>query len=500
MRRLLFQTGIAAFATLAALAIFLFARERPTVVVTGGSVRGVTTVDGIALFRSIPFARPPVGELRWKSPMPVEAWEGIRDVSDDAPPCLQSPLGWNDSLAKESSEDCLYLQIRTPRLDAQARLPVMVWIHGGANQAGAGRGYSRSPLVKRGIVLVMLQYRLGPFGFLSHPELTAESPNHSSGNYALQDLIAALQWVRDNIAAFGGDPKNVTVFGQSAGAQDIGLLMVTPLSEGLFDKAIAQSGTATFGAKVRTLQENEELGEQLARNAGVSGIAELRRKSGAEILQAAHALAMPDQSGSLWLRAVIDGWVIRESPWTTFASGQQRAVPLIVGNNTREFAMSGGPERAQAAIESAFRENASAAMKLYELGADEVASEPLATQIAADITFRCPALNVAQLHAAAGFPAWHYEFGLSKDAAEPVHHSSELPFVFYDLPINARGATPVSLQDYWSQFARSSDPNGPELPRWEQFGTERASLFMDRNGPKLLHGLRSDLCNLLRAT
>jgi para-nitrobenzyl esterase len=500
MRRLLFQAGLAALATIAGLGIFLFGRERPTVAVTGGLIRGVSTVDGTALFRSIPFARPPIGELRWKPPMPVEAWEGIRDVSRDAPPCLQAPFGWNDSLAAESSEDCLYLQIRTPRMDAQAKLPVMVWIHGGGNQAGAGRGYTRSPMVKRGIVLVMLQYRLGAFGFISHPELTAESPHKASGNYALQDQIAALQWVHDNIAAFGGDPTNVTVFGQSAGAQDVGLLMVTPLGEGLFSKAIAQSGTATFAAAIRTREENERFGAQLMRNAGVTSIAELRRKTGAEILQAARALVPPGTHDSLWLRAVIDGWVIRESPWDTLASGKQHRVPLIIGNNTREFSMSGGPERAQSAIEAAFGDSAPAAMKLYQLEVNEIASDELATQIATDIGFRCPALSVAGFHAAAGLPVWHYEFGLSKDSSEPVHHSSELPFVFYELPVGARGAPRVTLQDYWTQFARASDPNTSQLPQWAPFGSERASLFIDQNGPKLVHGLRRDLCALLHAS
>ncbi|MFL6575319.1 MAG: carboxylesterase/lipase family protein [Povalibacter sp.] len=476
----------------------LFVRERPIVQVTGGLVRGVSSVEGTKLFRSIPFAQPPFGELRWKPPMSPLPWSGVRDVAGNAPPCLQARFGWNDSLADESSEDCLYLQVRTPRLDPSAKLPVMVWIHGGGNQAGAGRGYARSHIARRGVVLVMLQYRLGVFGFISHPELTAESPDAASGNYALQDQIAALEWVRDNIAAFGGDPANVTVFGQSAGAQDVGLLLVSPLSKDLFSKAIAQSGTATFGTMPRTLEENENIGKELARLAGAAGIAELRRKSGAEILRAAQSLAEPGahDPSSLWLRAVIDGWVIRESPSATLASSKQRRVPLITGNNSRELPLRGGASQAQSAIEAAFREKAPQAMKLYGLEPGAMVSDDQTMQIATDITFRCPALHMAEMYAAAGVPVWHYEFAMTSDA-NGVHHSSELPFVFYDTPINGPAQPAVSLQDYWTQFARSGDPNSAELPDWPTFDAQHRSLYVGTSGPRVVPDLRHEICSLL---
>jgi para-nitrobenzyl esterase len=499
MQRLLIRTVLAGIATATALLVVLFARERPVVAVSGGLIRGVMQLDGTALFRSVPFAQPPVGELRWKPPAPLAPWSGVRDVSDDAPPCLQSPHGWNDSLAVQSSEDCLYLQIRTPRLDPNAKLPVMVWIHGGANQAGAGRGYSRSPIVKRGVVLVMLQYRLGVFGFISHPELSAESEHAASGNYALLDQIAALQWVRDNIAAFGGDPANVTIFGQSAGAQDVGLLMLTPLSAGLFDKAVAQSGTATFGASPRSLKENEELGLQLARHANAANLRELRAKSGQELLIAAQSLSQPalHDPSSLWLRAVVDGWVIRDAPMTTLAAGQQHRVPLIIGNNSSEFPLHGGPDRTHAEIARAFGAHADRAVQLYGIAAAAPISHEISTQLATDLTFRCPALSVAQMHVAHGLSAWHYEFGLN-ESDEPVQHSAELPFVFYDKRVTSSGQPRASLLDYWVQFARTGDPNSEQLADWPMFGAGRASLTVTSKGVAVVRDLRSELCSLLQ--
>jgi para-nitrobenzyl esterase len=218
-----------------------WARERAVVAVTGGAVSGERQGQG-AVFLGVPFARPPIGDLRWRPPQPLR-WTGERAASAAGPACLQAPLGWNDKDAARSSEDCLYLDVSTPALDATARRPVMVWIHGGANWAGSGDGVVRSRLARQGVVVVSVQYRLGVFGFLSHPALTAEGGG-ASGNYALMDLVAALRWVRTNIAAFGGDPDNVTLFGHSAGAQDVGLLLVSPSSQGLFAKAVEQSGTA----------------------------------------------------------------------------------------------------------------------------------------------------------------------------------------------------------------------------------------------------------------
>jgi para-nitrobenzyl esterase len=217
--------------------------SEPVVSVTGGDIRGRLLEDGAgAVFKGIPFARPPVGDFRWREPMPVIPWNDTRDAGESGPPAVQPALGWNDKSAAASREDCLYLDVWTPTGPSTARNPVMVWIHGGANVAGAGGFdplYDGRALISHGAVLVVVEYRLGILGFFAHPELTRESAHHASGNYATLDQIAALRWVRDNIGKFGGDPENVTIFGQSAGATDVLALMASPLSKGLFHRAIA---------------------------------------------------------------------------------------------------------------------------------------------------------------------------------------------------------------------------------------------------------------------
>ena len=232
-----------------------------------GSLKGATRQLGGAEFLGIPYAQPPVGELRWREPLPAKAWTGVRDATTFGAPCAQSVLGdWNRRDAEFSKEDCLFLNVMTPVWPpkAKALLPVMVWFHGGANAGGSASSplYKDGTLVQHGIVLVTVNYRLSIFGFMAHPALTQESPHHSSGNYALQDQILALHWVQDNIAKFGGDPANVTLFGQSAGAIDAGLLMASPLAKDLFQRVIAESGSP-LNAPLRSLTEAEQENEKL---------------------------------------------------------------------------------------------------------------------------------------------------------------------------------------------------------------------------------------------
>jgi para-nitrobenzyl esterase len=242
----------------------------PAVTVTGGKVLGKFWEDGRgATFRGIPYAQPPVGELRWHEPMPVRPWSGVRQAFEFAPACAQMNAGWNADAAQNGKEDCLYLNVDTPDLTTKQLKPVMMWIHGGANTGGnADELSSGRSLCKRGVVVVSIQYRLGLLGFMAHPELTKESPHHSSGNYALLDQLAALRWVSENIAVFGGDPKKVTIFGQSAGAFDIALLMASPLSKGLFVGVIEQSGPALSFRPTLTLAEAEREGGQVAEKLG----------------------------------------------------------------------------------------------------------------------------------------------------------------------------------------------------------------------------------------
>lgn len=265
-----------------------------------GRVRfqGEWTPSGSALFRGIPYAQPPMGALRWKPPQPVTLRPGARAAVQAAPTCLQAFVGWNRMEEERSAEDCLYLDIRTPRIDRKARLPVLVWIHGGANWAGSGSWAVNSGLADRGIVVVAVQYRLGIFGSLSHPELTREAA-HAAGNFALLDQIAALDWVRRNIASFGGNPAAVTIAGQSGGAQDVALLLLSPRARGLFARAIQQSGTAAFGLRPRTLAENEELGQRFAHLAGApadGALEALRAVAGRRLLEAQMLLESPTLS------------------------------------------------------------------------------------------------------------------------------------------------------------------------------------------------------------
>ncbi len=211
----------------------------PVVSISTGQLRGSVTADGLAVFKNIPFAQPPVGDLRWKEPLPAKAWTGVRDATAFGPMCNQ-----NDNKQLPHSEDCLQLNVWTPKWPAPSRVPVMVWVHGGGNTAGSGVEalFNGEVLARHGVVVVNVNYRLGIFGFFAHPGLTKESPHYAAGNYGLADKVMALQWVRDNIAKFGGNPANVTIFGESAGASDVNALIASPLTKGLFVRVIAQSG------------------------------------------------------------------------------------------------------------------------------------------------------------------------------------------------------------------------------------------------------------------
>src|ERR1051326_1468189 len=229
---------------LAVLVIPVFSADLPVVTVTGGQIRGNALLKGGVVFKGIPFAKAPIGELRWREPAAVKPWTGVREATSFGAPCAQNAGG---RMQENSSEDCLFLNVWNSEWPARARKPVMVWFHGGGNYAGtaSGSNFDGESLARHGVVVVTVNYRLTVFGFFAHPELTKESPHHASGNYGLMDQIAALKWVRDNVSKLGGDPQNVTVFGQSAGAVDVNVLMASPEAKGLFQKVIAESGTVT---------------------------------------------------------------------------------------------------------------------------------------------------------------------------------------------------------------------------------------------------------------
>lgn len=476
----------------------------PVVQVQGGLVRGATDPDGTQIFLGIPYAAPPIGNLRWRPPAPVVPWQGVREASVAPSPCVQADEGWNAEDAKNGSEDCLYLSVNVPPHQHGERLPLLFWIHGGSNRAGSGFGSARTGIYQPAIITVAIEYRLGVFGFLAAPELSAESPHHSSGNYALLDQIAALRWVRDNIAAFGGDPKRVTVAGQSAGAMDVGMLMRSPLARGLFVGAIQESGVL---ASPRSAAENESLGDQLIKrlhlSTGPQGLAALRHVPADVLLQAAANLEPPSgTSDSLWVDASADGWVLPAGSNDLHQPGGVAAIPLIVGNNTREFTMDATPEQVRNLATTAFGRNAEAALRLY--GAATDGSGPtnpvlgsIGTQLITDYLFRCRANMAARWELSKRQRVWRYEFGIPEPGASVVAHNAELRYLFRPKPTEAAGREWPPIQQYWANFVRTGDPNGAGLPNWPDLAQRQAYISFTPQGPKVGADLRGSICRLM---
>jgi para-nitrobenzyl esterase len=475
---------------------------------TGGVVQGTTTSDGrIRIFKTIPYAAPPVGELRWQPPRAPQPWQGVRDATAFGPRCLQGQI-FADIVFKELSEDCLTLNIWTPAKSASDRLPVMVWIHGGGFQAGAGAEprHDGEAFARNNVLLVTINYRLGVFGFFAHPELTRESPRGASGNYGMLDQVAALEWVRDNIAAFGGDPGNVTIFGESAGSFAVSALMASPRSKGLFHKAIGESG-AYFtegiggGLSLNPLADSEQQGVKLAAALGAESLAALRGKSGEEVLKAALKFQP-------WFAPNIDGYFLTESVAATFASGNQARVPLLAGWNADEVrgGIVLGKQKPTAKsftddTRKRFGDRADAILAAYPAGSDAEALESAAA-LASDTFIGHNTWRWIEAHAKTGSaPVYRYSFdrkipvpadhtvngvpATSRDIG--ARHAGEIEYVFGALELSlpkvpwepADRALSDAMTTYWSNFARSGDPNGTGLPKWPRYDRERRVLFLD---------------------
>ncbi|MGP7795446.1 carboxylesterase/lipase family protein [Sphingomonas sp. CLY1604] len=471
----------------------------PIVRTDDGPVQGEAAAGGGAAFRGIPFAAPPVGPLRWRAPARPRPWTQPRATVAEHAACPQIVYGdWNRAAANASSEDCLFVDVRTP--DLTGKLPVLVWIHGGSNRAGGGGGTVESRITDKGIVLVSVQYRLGTLGFLSHPALSREQGGHS-GNYGLMDQQAALRWVQRNIARFGGDPARVTIAGESAGAMDVGLHMLSPGSRGLFRQAIAESGTAGFGTQPRSLAANEALGTLIAKRAGLPGTAtaaQLRALSMAAVLKADDAVDVPglDDDSFVWLQAVVDGRVLPDAPARLLASGRINPAPLVIGVNAKELGLHGGLPAAAATVRREFGANSGRALTLYGLqpGGTPVSDPHLGDvtqQLATDLTFRCPTIAVSNALAAHGGRVWQYQF----DYAPPggtVSHASELGYLF-----NTPQPGQPPLQAYWVNFVRTGEPNGAGLVHWPAYDrTRRDYMAFDQDGPVAKTGLRQSICAL----
>jgi para-nitrobenzyl esterase len=489
------------------------------VTTTSGQLRGSPRTSGGGEFLGIPYAQPPVGDLRWRDPVPAAKWDGIRDAGTFGAPCAQPDLGeWNRRNAESSKEDCLFLNVMTPQWPPKEHLPVMFWIHGGANTGGTASSplYKDGTLVQHGVVLVSVNYRLGVFGFFAHAGLTAESPHHSSGNYGLMDQILALRWVRDNIAQFGGDPGNITVFGQSAGAQDTGLLMISPLAAKMFQRAIAESGAA-FSPPLNSLTEAEANGAKLAAAlqapAGADAIKFLRSRSPGELLRATTA---PGPEAMPGFGPIMDGWVLPRGPVGVLVNGEEAAIPLIIGTTTREFPVPVSPDELRSRIENFYGSLAPQALPLYGLdngkpGLDDPLYGPASNQWAADLMFRCPSTTQAVWHKAAHNPTYEYqlEHAIPGQEAQGALHSSDLPYVFGFYPKQGNisgsfGETDFKLADliesYWTNFAKTGDPNGDKLPNWPPLGDSQTYLRFTQDGSAVAQsgGPRRAQCDLFR--
>jgi para-nitrobenzyl esterase len=454
--------------------------------VEGGMLQG-TVEDGLTIYRGIPYAAPPVGDLRWRAPQPAPKWQGLRNASEYGRACIQTNAAISNLPAP--SEDCLFLNVWTPAKRADERLPVMVWIHGGGFTAGtpAEKLYHGEWLAAKGVVVVSVGYRLGVFGFMAHPALRAENDHHVSGNYGLLDMIAGLQWVQKNIAAFGGDPRRVTVFGESAGAIAVSQLCASPLAKGLFQGAISESGgsfgpvraNGGAGENMQPLDAAEKAGAAWTQTLGATSLADLR-KMPADKLQAASR----QQRGLTW--PITDGWVIPDDQYKLYEARRYNDVPVLIGYNSDEGASFGAPRSQEAYVDSVHQRYGQFADELLAAypGGETPAAKKTARDLTRDTTFGWHTWTWARLQSKTGkSKVFLYYFDEHPDnppdsprAGYGTPHSEELPYVFRQLrehnrpvPTAKDEAMSDLMRTWWTNFAKTGDPNGVGLPNWPAF-------------------------------
>jgi len=465
-----------------------------------GIIEGVVSPDNkVRTFKGIPYAAPPVGSLRWKAPQPVIPWPGVLKTVDYPKRAMQGHI-YNDMIFHDEgpSEDCLYLNLWMPENHQQGKLPVMVWIHGGGFIAGSSSEPRQDAgnLSKKGVLIVSFNYRLGIFGFFSHPELTKESEHNASGNYGLLDQVAALQWVKDNIAFFGGDPDNVTIFGESAGSSSVSALMASPLAKGLFKRAIGESGSFfKLNQPLKSRSEAEKAGVEFAEAAfGTISIEALRAMPAQKILDA--ALKVPRETFS----QDIDGYFLPTDCISIFTAGKQSHVPLLAGwnkdeGNYKTFFKDENPtvENYVAHANSRLGNNAGFFLKVYPAATDAEAKRAAQDFEGDQFTGYAVWKWIEMQRLTGESPVYRYEFDQTlplpadvKPGTEPTApHASEIEFVF--LVISSRNL-PWRQEDYqvselmasyWTNFAKTGDPNGPDLPHWPEYNS--------RDGYQVMH-------------
>jgi para-nitrobenzyl esterase len=495
----------------------------PRVQTANGLLEGVSA-SGIKIFKGIPFAKPPVGNLRWREPQPVESWKGIRKANQFGPRPMQLHPSYSDMVFRSDSisEDCLYLNVWVPAKSATERLPVLVYFYGGGFRTGDGSEYryDGESMARKGIVVVTVNYRLNVFGFLAHPELTKESTHHASGNYGLMDQAAALQWVKKNIAAFGGNPEKITIGGESAGSFSVSAQMASPLSKNLIAGAIAESGSFLSWNPIPSLADAEKMGARFADSIGVKSLAELRAMPAAKLLQ---AISQPD---GLRFRANADGYFFPKPPLQIFTDGEQAHVPLLVGWNSEEDNYTSilgqdktTKENFTEAIQRMYGDKASEVLKVYNPSTDSEV-ERVATDLASDRFMGFATWRLSDLQRKTGEPVYRYQFSrarpltkleaatllfgqangsLPKDTlakalqGQLTHgaiHSTEIEYALGNLPTNSvfdwqpeDYKVSEIMQAYFANFIKTGSPNGAGLPVWPvvEPGKDAAFMHIDVN-------------------
>lgn len=465
-----------------------FAVAGDAIEIDGGKISG-TVQDGIHTFKGIPYAAPPVGDLRWRAPQPVVPWDGVRKCDQFSAICPQAdyPAGSiYRSAPQPKDEDCLYLNVWAPEKASTEKLPVMVWIHGGAWTRGSGSNpvYDGAALAKRGVVLVTINYRLGAFGFLSHPELTKESEHGVSGNQGILDSIAALQWVNRNIAKFGGDPNNVLIFGESAGSWSVNVLVASPLTVGLVHRAIGQSG-ARFGTAPHLTESSgdtksaHDLGLEFATACGAESLAELRKLPAEEILKARFRTQL-----------TVDGRVFPDQIASIYAAGKQNKVPAIVGSNADEMTSLSNPATNPKTLDAVTKvlgqrygaEGVEKFKQIYGVTDDATAARAF-LHAGGDRAFAIGMRQWARFNDKAGTDSYLYYFthsppGIGSEYLR-AHHAAEIAYAFDNAVSSERRPYTDADQkladqvaDYWVNFARTGNPNGQGLPEWPEYDSD----------------------------
>jgi para-nitrobenzyl esterase len=484
-----------------------------------GIVEGILEKSGVRSFKGIPFAAPPVGNLRWKEPQPAQNWQGVRKANQFGPKAMQAPIfGDMGFRSNGMSEDCLYLNVWAPTRKGKELLPVLVYFYGGGFVAGDGSEprYDGESMAQKGIVALTVNYRLGVFGFLSHPELTKESPHKASGNYGLLDQAAALQWVQQNIASFGGDPKKVTIAGESAGSVSVSAQMASPLSKNLIAGAIGESGSLLGALSAVPLSEGEQMGIQFAQHVHANSLAELRGMNADSLLQAS------TKFGPFRFSRTIDGYFFPKDPYAIYEAGEQARVPLLVGWNNEEmnYRMIMGNEKLTKenftkAVQRLYGAQAEEVLKLYNPATDDEV-ERVATDLAGDRFIAFSTWKWADVHSkTTGKPVYRYLYEKPRPAMTPemgnatpglaggvqrgtntppappakgAVHSAEIEYAMGNLSTNKVYAWTEEdykvsriMQEYFANFIKKGDPNGAGLPAWPAVNTSNTVPVMHIN-------------------